>query len=96
MFRVLRITGDSMSPEYQDGDFVLIGKGFFFLSRHKVRDVIVFTHQQYGILIKEIEKITNEGVYVIGTDKNSLDSRRLGPVNPAAIEGRVIWHIRRH
>ena len=92
MFQILRIRGESMSPEYQRGDFVLLLK--FFRNRIKRGDVIVFSNQLYGILIKRIEKITEEGIYVLGTGENSLDSRRLGPVNPKAVQGKVIWHIR--
>ena len=91
MIKILRIQGESMMPEYQDGEFVLIWRR----SRPKVGDVVVFDNELYGILIKQVEKITEQGVYVIGTGENSLDSRRLGPVNPEKIRGKVIWHIRR-
>ncbi len=94
MFRLIRITGDSMSPDYQDGDFVFLMN--IFKGRIKRGDVIVFVNRLYGPLIKRIEKITREGIYVVGTAENSLDSRRLGPVNPDAVQGRVIWHIHRH
>ena len=80
-----------MTPEYQDGDFVLILR----TSRPKAGDVIVFHNQLYGLLIKRIEKITEQGIYVIGTGENSLDSRRLGPVDPDKVQGKVIWHIKR-
>ena len=91
MFQILRIQGNSMSPEYQNGDFVLIVR----TCRPKVGDVIVFHNQLYGRLIKRIEKITEQGIYVIGTGANSLDSRRLGPVSPDKALGKVIWHIKR-
>ena len=93
MFQVLRIRGESMSPEYQNGDFVLLMK--FFRGKIRVGDVIVFQNKLYGTLIKCVEKITAKGIYVVGTGENSLDSRRLGPVNPNAVQGKVIWHIRR-
>jgi len=93
MIRLMRITGDSMSPEYQDGDFVFLMN--IFRGRIKRGDVIVFRNRLYGRLIKCVENITDDGVYVVGTADNSLDSRRLGPVNPDAIQGRVIWHIHR-
>lgn len=92
MFRFLRIQGESMTPEYQDGDFVLIMR----VRRPKVGQVIVFHNQLYGTLIKRIEKITEQGIYVVGTAENSLDSRRLGPVRPERVQGKVIWHIRRN
>ena len=91
MFRFLRIQGESMTPEYQDGDFVLIMR----VRRPKAGQVIVFHNQLYGTLIKRIEKITEEGIYVVGTGANSLDSRRLGPVRPERVQGKVIWHIKR-
>ena len=91
MFQILRIHGESMSPEYQEGDFVLIMKTF--RGKIKIGNVIVFQHQIYGTLIKGVEKITDKGIYVLGRGENSLDSRRLGPINPASVQGRVIWHI---
>ena len=93
MFRILRIHGESMSPEYQDGDFVLLSR--IFKKKIKKGDVIVFDNKFYGTLIKAVEKITEDGIYVLGTGENSLDSRRLGPVNPDAVQGKVIWHIHR-
>ena len=93
MFRILRIHGESMSPEYQSGDFVLLVKPFG--GRVKRGDVIVFENQFYGTLIKRVEKVANAGIYVVGAGENSLDSRRLGPINPNAVQGKVIWHIRR-
>ena len=82
-----------MLPEYSDGDFVLIRRRFLFA--HKEGDVVVFSDPFFGMLIKKIEKVTKAGVYVLGTGETSLDSRRLGPVPEEAIQGKVIWHIRR-
>ncbi|MBT7075957.1 MAG: S26 family signal peptidase [Anaerolineae bacterium] len=82
-----------MSPEYKEGDFVLIVKSF--RRNIKVGDVIVFKNKLYGILIKRVQKITDDGVYVQGTGESSLDSRRLGPINFQAVRGKVIWHLRR-
>ena len=80
-----------MTPEFQDGDFVLIWRRLL----PKVGDTIVFQNEIYGALIKQVEKVTEQGIYVIGTGENSLDSRRLGPVNPEKVQGKVIWHIKR-
>ena len=82
-----------MLPEYKSRDFVLIRTRFSHLHSG---DVIVFVNKLYGTLIKRIEKITEAGIYVIGTGEESLDSRRLGPVNSDAVQGKVIWHIRRN
>jgi len=66
-----------------------------FRGRIRRGDVIVFENQLYGTLIKRVENINGEGIFVIGTGEDSLDSRRLGPVNPDAVQGKVIWHIHR-
>ncbi len=91
MFKFLRIQGESMQPDYNDGDFVLILR----TSRLNAGDVIVFYNRHYGMLIKRVQKITAQGIYVIGTSSDSLDSRRIGPVNPENVRGKVIWHIKR-
>lgn len=91
MIKIFRIEGESMLPEYQDGEFVLLWRTL----HPKVGDVVVFENQLYGTLIKRVAKISEQGVYVLGTGENSLDSRRLGPVSPEKIQGRVIWHIRK-
>jgi len=96
MFRILRVSGDSMFPEYKSGDFILIRTRSFLPSRLRSGDVIVFVNQLYGTLLKRIQRITDAGIYVIGSGEESLDSRRLGPVNPDTVQGKVIWHIRRN
>jgi nickel-type superoxide dismutase maturation protease len=94
MLQILRIDGKSMMPEYQPGDFVLVVKRTRFTRRLRAGDTIVFMHSIHGTLIKHVQRVSSAGVYVIGTRENSLDSRRLGPIDPAKIRGRVIWHIR--
>jgi len=95
MFRLLKVTGDSLSPLYKEGDFVVITTLPFFLRRLRQGDIIVFKHGLYGELIKIVDRLLPEedAIYVIGTSEDSLDSRRLGPISRAAIKGRVLWHI---
>jgi len=95
MFRLLKVTGDSLSPLYKEGDFVVITTLPFLSRRIRPGDIIVFQHGLYGTLIKIVDRILPEGdeVYVIGASENSLDSRRLGPISRQAIKGKVIWHI---
>ena len=95
MFRLLKVTGDSLSPMYKEGDYVVITTLPFLSRRIRPGDIIVFQHGLYGTLIKIVDRILPEGdeVYVIGASENSLDSRRLGPISRQAIKGKVIWHI---
>jgi signal peptidase I len=95
MLRIHKVTGDSMSPDFQEGDFVVLTTVPFFLNRLKVGDVIIFEHNHYGTLIKRIASFDPETAeaYVEGTHPESLDSRRLGTIRRANIRGKVIAHI---
>jgi len=95
MLRLLKVTGESLSPLYRGGDYVVITTLPFFLRRLRQGDIIVFQHGLYGTLIKIVDRISPEEdvIYVSGTSEDSLDSRRLGPISRAALKGKVIWHI---
>ena len=95
MLKIIKVTGDSMSPDFQEGDFVLLATAPFFLPRLKVGDTIVFEHKFYGTLIKRIASFDPETaeVYIEGTGPDSLDSRRLGTIRRENIRGKVIAHF---
>jgi signal peptidase I len=95
MFRIIKVIGESLSPEFKEGDYVVVTTIPFFLRRLKEGDVIIFQHSGFGTLIKQVLRLApqNGEIYVIGTQENSLDSRRLGPISQDAVQGKVIWHI---
>lgn len=98
MFRLLKVRGHSMFPDYRDGDFVL-ASGFPFPSgKIRAGDVIVFRQPGYGLLIKRVREVLEAGsaYEVRGTQVESADSRNFGPVNRDQITGKVIWHIRQN
>jgi signal peptidase I len=94
MLRFLKVTGDSLAPEYQEGDFVLVSKIPFYLVPPSPGDVIAFRQPGYGLLIKRIQNIAPDGgLNVIGNHPDSIDSRVFGTVRRTDIIGKVIWHI---
>jgi signal peptidase I len=96
MLSLLRVSGDSLAPAYQDGDFVVVSKIPFFLGMIRCGDIIVFKNSEYGTMIKKVDRITPGGdeIYVVGTHENSVDSRRFGAISKQAVVGKVIWHIK--
>jgi signal peptidase I len=96
MCRILRIQGDSLNPEYQDGDFLLISKIPIFLNMVHPGDLVVFHQPGYGTLVKKIEKFTpdRQNIYVFGLTPESVDSRIFGHVRKSDLVGKVIWHFR--
>jgi signal peptidase I len=97
MFKLLKVSGDSLTPEYREGDFVLITKIPFFLYSLKVGDIVAFRHPDYGTMIKKVATISpgGEEIFVMGTHEHSVDSRHFGALQRSALMGKVIWHIRR-
>jgi phage repressor protein C with HTH and peptisase S24 domain len=96
MLKLLKITGDSLAPEYQNGDFVLISKIPFLFVTPSPGDIVAFRQPGYGLLIKRIQQlIPDGGANVIGSHPESIDSRVFGPVKKEYILGKVIWHIRK-
>ena len=96
MISVLKVTGESLYPLYNEGDFVIISKIPFVLNRLKIGDIIVFKHSLYGTMIKQVKEINKEGdrLCVIGTQGNSVDSRQFGEIDKASILGKVVLHVR--
>jgi len=96
MLKFLKVTGDSLAPEFREGDFVLVSKIPFLLVPPSPGDVIAFHQPGYGMLIKRIQNISPEGeLNVIGDHPESVDSRVFGTVRRVNILGKVIWHIRK-
>ena len=94
MPRILKVRGESLSPEFQQGDFVLVSKIPFLFVPPSPGDVIAFRQPGYGLLIKRIQNLSMDGgVNVIGNHPDSIDSRVFGAVRQKDILGKVIWHI---
>lgn len=97
MIRLLKVAGGSLLPAYQDGDFVLVSKIPYLFSKIKRGDIIAFRQKEYSTMIKTVHSVTLSGdeIHVIGTQENSIDSRRFGPITRGDVLGKVIWHIRK-
>jgi len=93
MLKFIKVTGESLSPEYREGDYVMVIT-IPFLS-FKRGDTIVFTHVAFGMMIKKISHIDAEGIFVVGNHPNSIDSSRLGVIPRRDVIGKVIWHIKK-
>jgi signal peptidase I len=97
MIRLYKVTGESLSPFFMNGDFVMVAKVPFSRAFLKEGDIIAIRHRDYGVLIKKIENIywSDGEIFVVGTNAGSVDSRSFGKINHKMIIGKVIWHIRK-
>lgn len=92
MIKFIKVKGDSLLPEYKEGDYVMILTNRFF--SFKVGDTVVFKHSEYGTMIKNIDVLDSDKIHVVGTHPYSIDSRQFGPIRRSDVVGKVIWHIK--
>jgi signal peptidase I len=95
LLQVIKVSGHSLDPLYQDGDFVLVSKIPILLHGIRPGDAVVFQHPRLGGLIKLVERLEAGGssVFVVGTSAFSSDSRTFGAIPRNLIQGKVIWHF---
>jgi len=89
----MRVKGNSLRPEVQDGDVVLL-LTWRRLWKLKPGDRVVFRQPTYyGTLIKKIEHLGpgKDQVFVTGAHAASVDSYEFGPISIQSIIGIVIF-----
>ena len=96
MIKIIKVTGESLSPLFLHGDYVLICKCFYLFGSLSSGDIVVFSHPSYGLMLKEIDRINSElqQIHVKGSHPLSVDSRQMGPIAFSDILGKVIWQIK--
>ena len=94
MLKLLKVAGNSLSPTFQDGDFVLVSKIPYLFDSIREGDIVGFRHDAYGTMIKQVQSVSpnKDEILVIGTQENSVDSRRFGAISSRDLLGKVIWH----
>jgi nickel-type superoxide dismutase maturation protease len=97
MLRIYKVTGSSMLPVYQEGDYVLTSKIPAWARGVRPGDVIVFQHPLYGRLIKLVQQHDRQRdeITVRGLNDSSVDSRHFGPLPVRDVAGVVIAHFRK-
>ncbi len=88
MFSLFQVEGDSMSPAYSSGDYLLLRH---FFRRLKVGERVVVDHAVYGLIVKEIADVSPEqGIKLTGTNTASVSSEKMGWCEQKQIVGKVV------
>jgi len=102
MFGILKISGNSMSPHFNDGDFLFILKKSKFnflktLLKPKPNNTVIFKHQTYGLIIKNIKSLNYQDntFKAQGSNSESLTTEQIGTVNFEQITAKVIYHFKK-
>ncbi len=92
MFKLFKISGDSLYPFYKNGQRVLCLK-IFPKTNISVDDTVVFKKDSYGMMIKRVKKIRDGTYFVEGTSPDSIDSRNFGVLDFKEIHYKVLFKI---
>ena len=92
LFKVHRISGDSMSPAFLAGDYVVSFR--WPLTPLREGDVLVVNHPSLGVIIKRVASILPEGQFTLkGDNPQSTSSETMGCLSRKHLIGRVFWRI---
>lgn len=87
---LIKVEGDSMSPNIKQGSFVFIFKSPF--TKFKTGDLVVVDHSQYGRIIKRVYSSNNNQQFSLtGDNPDSLSSEKMGLVNKRQLCGKVFY-----
>jgi nickel-type superoxide dismutase maturation protease len=97
-FGTVRVEGASMSPTYNDGDWLYVIWRQGAPNRAPLGSVAVIEREERpGIfLVKRVQKFHAGNYWVEGDNSESTDSRTWGWIAPSEIVGRVLFRYRRN
>lgn len=91
LFGVTVVEGDSMQPTISEGSIVIFER---WKQERKEGDIVIVKMNE-GQIIKRIDKIEEEQVYLLGDNlEKSVDSRVFGSVDQSRIVGKAVCVIR--
>jgi len=92
LFNVVKVNGDSMSPELTNGDFVIVSRFFRSL---KVGDLVVADHPRYNSIVKRIVEVCErKGILLEGCNNSSVTSEQMGWIRRTLVSGKVRFKVR--
>ena len=90
MFRLVKVTGQSMSPTLEDGDYVIVKKPRLF----QAGLIYVINHIDLGRIIKRLQDTKHDRCFFIGDNpKKSTPSSLIGAVEKDRVIGQVVLVI---
>ena len=97
MFRIIKVEGESMFPEYNNGDYVIVSRFPLLFNMIRINSVLVFNSQDYGILIKKVAGMdkAQKRYFFKGTNQMSITTEMIGAIDDKDIIGAVLLHFKK-
>ena len=89
MIKLVKVTGNSMSPTLEDGDYVMTKKP----RRLAPGLIYVINHSELGRIVKRLGDTKHDRCFFIGDNPSSTPSTIIGAVEQARVVGQVILVI---
>ncbi|MEH6443852.1 MAG: S24/S26 family peptidase [Oceanospirillaceae bacterium] len=92
MLYIRKVSGNSMLPTLQHGDYIIATKNIF--KHYKVNDIVIVQHAKFSEIIKRIISIdSNEDFWLAGDGADTLSSEKMGAIKQGQILAKLCWHI---
>jgi len=97
MIKLIKVTGNSLSPSFLDGDYVIIRSRNSRAATYEPGDVVVVNHRELGLIIKQVlhNHPDLESLELMGTHPASISAKKIGLVPYHSVLGKVLFHIKR-
>ena len=90
LFRIFRVSGDSMLPTLADGDFVLAKK---LNENYLDGNVVIINDTAHGFIIKRIKELNKKEYAAYGDNKDLKSNQYFGLYSPVDLEFIVKWKV---
>ena len=96
--RLYKVSGESMLPVLEDGEYVLGNTRAYCRKRPQPGDLVVAIHPEHkSKIVKRVESVTEDNRYCLHSENSSIpessDSRRFGNLDKESIVARVSCRI---
>ena len=91
--KLAKVRGNSMLPRFRPGDYILASRPI--LRAFKAGDIVLARHQAHGLILKRIQRLTDDEVWLEGLNELSSTAASLGAMPRTALIGRVCYHLPR-
>ena len=89
IFKLIKVTGDSMSPALEDGDYVLIKKP----RSYRPGSIYVIYHTDLGRIVKRLKSVENGSLIFNGDNPSSTPEAVIAPVSQDRVSGQAWLRI---